>query len=324
MIHQTVRIGTRGSPLALWQARWVQSRLEQHHPGLEVTLVPIKTQGDKILDVPLARVGGKGLFVKELEDALLDGRADLAVHSMKDMPTGLPTGLTLGPILERHDPRDAFLSLHHAALDRLPEGARVGSSSLRRQSQVLARRPDLEVISLRGNIGTRIARLEAGDFDAILLAAAGVQRMALTAHVKEYLEPERMLPAIGQGAVGIELRQEDPRVAALVAPLDHPPTRLRVLAERAFLTTLEGGCQVPIAGHAVLDGDRLILEGLVAGLAGRPLLRACHSGPLGEPEALGRQLARQLLDRGADRILAELYAAAPPSASPPAVDRTAG
>ncbi|MBF0282917.1 MAG: hydroxymethylbilane synthase [Magnetococcales bacterium] len=304
---RALRIGTRGSLLALWQARWVQSRLQAVHPGLEVVLEIIKTQGDKILDVPLAQVGGKGLFVKELEEAMLEDRTDLAVHSMKDVPAEFPPGLGLAAVLEREDPRDALLSVHFNSLDELPQGARVGSSSLRRQSQIKRLRPDLQVVSLRGNVNTRIAKLEAGEFDAILLAAAGVKRLAMTQQVKQYLEPDQMLPAIGQGAVGVEARLGDEAVLALLRPLDHAPTRICVEAERAFLATLEGGCQVPIAGHAQWQGDALRLQGLVGDLEGRRVVEETMEGSASDPAALGVALAHRLLDQGAAAILADVY-----------------
>ncbi|MBF0144320.1 MAG: hydroxymethylbilane synthase, partial [Magnetococcales bacterium] len=282
-----LKIGTRGSALALWQARWVQEQLQGCHPGLEVELVTIRTRGDIILDVPLARVGGKGLFVKELEEAMQDGRTDIAVHSMKDVPAEFPPGLGLGAILEREDPRDVLLSTRYRSLAELPQGARVGSSSLRRASQLLGLRPDLEVVPLRGNVNTRIDKLVAGQFAAILLAAAGVRRLGLVEHVVEYLDPDRIIPAVGQGAVGIELRLEDRSTRELVAPLDHPPTSCRVRAERAFLAALEGGCQVPIAGYARLQGERLTLTGRVAGVTGIPMITAAREGGVDDPEGLG-------------------------------------
>lgn len=308
MTGEELRIGTRGSALALWQAGWVRDSLMAGHPGLRVTLVPIKTTGDKILDVPLAQVGGKGLFVKELEEALLSGVADLAVHSMKDVPSEFPEGLGLGPILEREDPRDALLAVRFGSLAALPVGAVVGSSSLRRRSQLLHRRPDVQVVSLRGNVNTRIAKLEEGQFDAIVLAAAGVKRLQLTRWVVEYLE--EMLPAVWQGAVGIEYRLGDERVGRLIAPLDHEPTRQCLWAERAMLSRLEGGCQVPIAAHAVLNGGVLTLEGMVAELDGSRLLRVVRSGSVADPVALGREVAEVLLSQGADHILAAVYAQA--------------
>ncbi|MBF0610124.1 MAG: hydroxymethylbilane synthase [Magnetococcales bacterium] len=299
----TIRIGTRGSALALWQAEWVKSRLEALHPGLTIELVTIKTKGDKILDVPLAKVGGKGLFVKELEEAILDGRTQLAVHSMKDVPADFPEGLGLGAILEREDPRDALLSVNYSSLAELPPGARVGSSSLRRQSQLLHWRADLQVVPLRGNVNTRIARLQNGDFEAILLAAAGVNRLGLNQWVRAQLDPGLMLPAVGQGAIGIEYNLADEETKRLIAPLNHDPTWKCVLAERAFLTRLEGGCQVPIAGHARLNGETLEMTGLVAGVDGATMVRKERSGPAGDPVALGRALAQDILDDGGEEIL---------------------
>ncbi|MEO5365798.1 MAG: hydroxymethylbilane synthase [Magnetococcus sp. WYHC-3] len=305
-----VRIGTRGSALALWQARWVKSRLQQCHPGLEVDLVPISTRGDRILDVPLAKVGGKGLFVKELEQALLDGSVDLAVHSMKDVPAEFPAGLGLDALLEREDPRDALVSQHHATLEALPQGARVGSSSLRRQSQLKRLRPDLEVSWLRGNVQTRIDKMLRGEFDAVLLAAAGLKRLDLAHHIRVCLEPEVMLPAVGQGVVGLEVRLDDSRTRALTAPLDHAPTRACVLAERAFLAALEGGCQVPIAGHATLEEGILTLRGLVADVTGQRIFQDAIAGPQAHGEEMGRVLAATLLERGAGDVLREVYAQA--------------
>lgn len=306
MAKKSVKIGTRGSALALWQARWVQMQLESLDDTLAVELIPIKTRGDKILDVPLAKVGGKGLFVKELEDAILDGRCDMAVHSMKDVPVDFPEGLLLGPVLAREDPRDALLSINHSGLMDLPQAARVGSSSLRRQSQLLAVRPDLRVIPLRGNVHTRINKLVEGNFEAIVLAAAGVKRLEATAHVVEYLDYELMLPANGQGAVGIELRRDDPEIAALVQPLDDFATRCCVLAERAFLRALSGGCQTPIAGHAFLDHGLLVMRGRVDSLDGQTRFEGKVDGQAAEAENLGVELARRLMASGADRLLADL------------------
>ncbi|MBF0212225.1 MAG: hydroxymethylbilane synthase [Magnetococcales bacterium] len=303
-MNASIKIGTRGSALALWQARWVQFLLENRHPGLRAELVVIKTRGDVILDVPLAKVGGKGLFVKELEEALLDRRVDLAVHSMKDVPAEFPPGLGVRTILEREDPRDVLLSVHYAGLDQLPQGARVGSSSLRRQCQLLHLRPDLRIESLRGNVNTRIAKLESGQFEAIVLAAAGVKRLGLLDRVVEYFATDRMIPANGQGAVGIEARLDDERISTLLEPLNHGLTRLAVLAERAFLHELEGGCQVPIAGYARLEGETLVMSGRVGSLDGRELITREHRGSSDDPETLGRALARELLTLGADRLLA--------------------
>src|SRR5690606_13433241 len=270
-------------------------------------LVRIKTQGDKILDTPLAKIGGKGLFVKELEEAMRDGRADIAVHSMKDVPMVLPEGFALPVICARHDPRDAFVSPHYADLDALPHGARVGTSSLRRQAQLRARRPDLTVISLRGNVQTRLGKLDAGDFDAILLAAAGLKRLGLDGRIRCELPPEVSLPAVGQGAVGIECRAGDEAVAALLAPLNDIDTWDRVVAERAMNRRLEGGCQVPIGGYAALQGDELWLRGLVASEDGSEVLRAEARGPRAQADALGIGVAEALLAQGADRILGEIY-----------------
>lgn len=306
-MKSTVKIATRKSQLALWQANWVKGELEARNPGVEVELVRIVTKGDKILDVPLAQVGGKGLFVKEIEDALLDGRADLAVHSMKDVPTELPCGLHLAAICEREDPRDAWFSRTGASLRDLPPGGRVGTSSLRRQTQLRALRPDLSFESLRGNVDTRLRKLEEGRFDAIVLAAAGVKRLGFAERVTEYLGSEVTLPAIGQGAVGIECRGEDREINGLLAPLRHRDTWTAVTAERAFLTTLQGGCQVPIAALAELRGAELYLRGLVGNLDGTELLRGSRRGTAQEAEMLGVSLAEELLDRGGREILEQVY-----------------
>lgn len=305
-MNTPIKIGTRGSALALWQAGWVQTGLEKAHPGLVVELVIIKTKGDLILDVPLAKVGGKGLFVKELEEALLDQRVDLAVHSMKDVPAEFPEGLGLGAILEREDPRDALLSVHFQGLADLPQGARVGSSSLRRQSQLLHLRPDLQIESLRGNVNTRINKLESGAFDAIVLAAAGVKRLGLTDRVVEYFDLDLIIPANGQGAVGIETRTNDANIARLIAPLNHRPTWITVSAERAFLRELEGGCQVPIAGFARLQEGILHLKGRVGSLNGQESITCEQQGSPLEPELLGCALAHEILAKGAKRLLVEL------------------
>ncbi|NGZ05654.1 MAG: hydroxymethylbilane synthase [Magnetococcales bacterium] len=303
-MQASIKIGTRGSALALWQANWVKSRLETIHSGLRAELIIIKTKGDIILDVPLAKVGGKGLFVKELEEALLDGRIDLAVHSMKDVPAEFPAGLGIAAILERADPRDVLLAVDYAALADLPTGARVGSSSLRRQCQLLHERPDLHMESLRGNVNTRIQKLESGQFAAIVLAAAGVQRLGLTARVVEYFAPERIIPANGQGAVGIECRIDDHTTRTLLTPLDHAETSIAVRAERAFLHQLEGGCQVPIAGYARLQGGALVMAGRVGSLDGKEMITRELTGAVEDPEGLGRSLADTLIALGADRLLA--------------------
>ena len=306
-MRSTIRIATRKSPLALWQAHFVQSRLQQLYPQLRVELLPMSTKGDKILDSPLAKVGGKGLFVKELEQAILAGDADIAVHSMKDVPVEFPEGLGLTIICERDDPRDAFVSTRFASIAELPAGSRVGTSSLRRQCQLRAQRPDLQVIDLRGNVNSRLAKLDAGAYDAILLAAAGLKRLGLQERISALLPTELSLPANGQGAVGIECRLDDNELLSLLAPLEHPQTRQRVLAERAMNRALQGGCQVPIGAYAELEGDTLWLRGLVGFPDGSRILRAELRGAVGEPEALGQALAEQLLTQGAAELLAEVY-----------------
>ncbi|HAS50424.1 MAG TPA: hydroxymethylbilane synthase [Gammaproteobacteria bacterium] len=303
MPADTLRIATRKSPLALWQAEHVAERLRQAHPGLTVELVGMITRGDKILDSPLAKVGGKGLFVKELEQGLLEGRADLAVHSMKDVPVDFPDGLGLSVILAREDPRDAFVSRHYAHPDELPVDARIGTSSLRRQCQLAARYPGWQIGSLRGNVGSRLARLDAGEFDAIILAAAGLKRLGLTERITLALEPEFSLPAIGQGAIGVECRRDDRRTRELVAVLDDPATHIRVAAERAFNARLHGGCQVPIAGHALLENGQIWLRGLVGEPDGSRIIAGEIQGSATDAATLGAALAEELLERGADDIL---------------------
>lgn len=301
-----VRIATRKSPLALWQANYVKAELEKNYPGLQVELLPMSTRGDKILDSPLAKVGGKGLFVKELEEALLRNEADLAVHSMKDVPVEFPDGLCLATICQREDPRDAFVSNHFASIDALPSGARVGTSSLRRQCQLRARRPDLQVLDLRGNVNSRLAKLDAGDYDAILLAAAGLKRLGLEARITALLECGESLPANGQGAVGIECRSTDTELLTLLSRLEDKSTRQRVMAERAMNRSLQGGCQVPIGAYAELQGDELWLRGLVGSIDGQRILRAEIRGPASDAEALGVKVAGALLAQGADKLLAEI------------------
>jgi hydroxymethylbilane synthase len=308
MHSDTLRIATRQSPLALWQAEHVANRLRHAHSGLRVELIGMVTRGDKILDSPLAKVGGKGLFVKELEQGLLENRADLAVHSMKDVPVDFPTGLGLPVILAREDPRDAFVSRYYSHPDALPGGAKVGTSSLRRQCQLAARYPHWEIRSLRGNVNSRLAKLDTGQFDAILLAAAGLKRLGLAERITLALEPEFSLPAIGQGAIGVECRLDDARVRELIAALDDSATHTRVAAERAFNARLQGGCQVPIAGHALLEGDRLWLRGLVGEPDGSRLVAGEIRGPAAEAETLGAALAEDLLERGADAILRRVFA----------------
>lgn len=305
-----LRLGTRKSPLALWQAEHVRARLRALHPGIEVELVRVTTEGDRLLDRRLALVGGKGLFIKELEQALLEGRIDLAVHSLKDVTVTLPDGLALTAILPREDPRDALVSPRYDSLASLPPGARVGTASLRRQCQVRAAHPRLEVVTLRGNVNTRLARLEAGEFDAILLASAGLIRLGFENRIRTRLEPDECLPAVGQGAVCIESRRDDQATLALLAPLEHSPTRVCVSAERALNAGLEGGCQVPIGGYAVLAGDTLTLRGLVGDPDGSQVIRDEIRGPATDAERLGRTLANQLLARGAREILARVYARA--------------
>ena len=309
MAARTLKIATRKSPLAMWQANFVKDRLEALYPELQVELVPMSTQGDKILDTPLAKVGGKGLFVKELETAMLEGRADIAVHSMKDVPVEFPEGLGLHTICEREDPRDAFVSNRFTAIDELPQGAVVGTSSLRRQCQLRAARPDLVIRDLRGNVNTRLAKLDAGEYDAIILAAAGLKRLEMAHRITAFIEPEQSLPANGQGAVGIECRLDDHELHALLAPLEHPETRIRVLTERAMNRALQGGCQVPIGAYALVEGEEVWLRGLVGSPDGSRVIRDEIRGPLADGEALGHTLAQRLLAAGADAILAEVYRA---------------
>jgi hydroxymethylbilane synthase len=299
-------IATRESQLALWQAEHVKARLMALHPGLEVELLGMTTQGDQILDSPLSRIGGKGLFVKELEVAMAEGRADLAVHSIKDVPMDLPQGFELTAISRREDPRDAFVSNKYPNLEALPSGARVGTSSLRRQAQLRARLPHLDVDTLRGNVNTRLRKLDEGQYDAILLAAAGLKRLGFDARITAVLEPEQSLPAVGQGALGIEIRSGNPELAALLAPLNDPHTAACVLAERAMSRRLQGGCQAPIGGYAVVRDDRLHLRAFVADLEGIRFFHATAEGPLDAPEQVGLAAAEDLIRQGADRLLAEL------------------
>lgn len=303
-----LRIATRKSPLALWQANYVKAALEHHHPGLTVTLVPMSTQGDKILDTPLAKIGGKGLFVKELESAMLENRADIAVHSMKDVPVEFPEGLGLAVICERDDPHDAFVSPQYANIEALPAGAIVGTSSLRRQCQLKAARPDLVIRDLRGNVNTRLAKLDAGEYDAIILAAAGLRRLEKSDRIRALLPAETSLPANGQGAVGIECRLDDAQTLALLAPLEHAETRICVTAERAMNRTLQGGCQVPIGAYAILESENTVwLRGLVGALDGQQIIRSEIRGDIADAETLGQQLAQTLLEQGAADILKAVY-----------------
>ena len=302
-----IRIATRKSALALWQAEIVKAELLKYHADLDVELVPMSTQGDKILDTPLAKIGGKGLFVKELETAILEDRADIAVHSMKDVPVAFPEGLQLQTICLREDPRDAFVSNQFRSLAELPQGAVVGTSSLRRQCQIKALRPDLQVRDLRGNVNTRLKKLDNGEFAAIILAAAGLIRLGFAERIASYLTVDSSLPANGQGAVGIECRSDDAQVQALLAPLEHSLTRQCVLAERAMNRALQGGCQVPIGAFAILEGEQLWLRGLVGSLDGQQIIRDDVRGSIDAAEQLGQQLAEQLLAAGAGEILAAVY-----------------
>ncbi|WP_168525697.1 hydroxymethylbilane synthase [Acinetobacter sp. A3] len=304
---KTLKIATRQSPLALWQAEHIRARLEALHADLTVELVTFVTQGDKILDTPLAKIGGKGLFVKELEAALMDGRADLAVHSMKDVPMALPEGLNLAVICEREDPLDAFVSNHYAHFSDLPQGAKVGTSSLRRKCQILKARPDLEIIDLRGNVGTRLSKLDDGQYDAIILASAGLKRLGLEQRIRHTIQPDLSLPAVGQGALGLECRSQDQAVLDLILPLMDVDTNVCVRAERAFNAYLEGGCQVPIAGYATLQDGQLQIEGRVGSVDGQTILKAVQVGAPEQAEQLGEQLAQALLAQGAGELLKALY-----------------
>jgi hydroxymethylbilane synthase len=305
---KTIRIGTRASELALWQAHFVRDELAARHPGLTVEIEKIKTTGDKILDVPLARVGGKGLFVKEIETALEEDRVDIAVHSMKDVPTELPAGLAIVAMGEREDPRDALISLSGVKLTDLPQGAKVGTSSLRRQAQLHNLRPDLVIESLRGNVHTRLRKLREGQYDAIILAYAAVKRLGWADEVAhQVISEELSLPAIGQGALGIEARLADAATLGLISFFNHRETFVRVSAERALLHRMEGGCQVPIAAFATLEGDRLRLRGLVSSVDGGEMVRRERSGPASEPEKLGVALAEEILEAGGRSILEEVY-----------------
>jgi len=311
MTESSLRIATRKSPLALWQANHVREALLARNPGLKVELLTMTTQGDKILDTPLAKVGGKGLFVKELELGMLEGRADLAVHSMKDVPVEFPDRLGLAAVLPREDPRDVLISNRFSSIDELPDGARVGTSSLRRQCQLRARRSDLQILDLRGNVNTRLKKLDEGAYDGILLAAAGVRRMGWESRITELLPPEQFLPAIGQGAIGIEIRLDDERVAGLVAQLNDPPTATRIAAERALNERLQGGCQVPIAGYSEISHGVIVLRALVGRPDGSELVQGVISGKPEDAEELGQVLADDLLSRGAREILADVYGEMP-------------
>ena len=302
----SIRVGTRASKLALWQANWVQSALNEKFPDQKVELVKIKTKGDKILDVPLAKVGGKGLFVKEIEQALLESRIDLAVHSMKDMPAEIPDGLCIGAIPRREDPADVLVAREDLEFSNLKRGAVIGTSSLRRAAQLRHARPDITISPLRGNLDTRLKKLQTENLDAIVLAAAGIKRLNIAHRITEYLQDDIMLPAVGQGALCIEMRQEDPIIGPMLATLDHANSRTVVLGERAFLNRLGGSCQVPIAGHGKILADTFSLTGLVADMDGSRIIKADLSGPVDSAEGIGVKLAEQLLARGADEILEKL------------------
>ncbi|WP_233112754.1 hydroxymethylbilane synthase [Aggregatibacter actinomycetemcomitans] len=308
MTQKSLKIATRQSPLALWQANYVKDLLQQLYPDLNVELVPMVTKGDVILDSPLAKIGGKGLFVKELENALLNKEADIAVHSMKDVPMQFPEGLGLAVICKREDPRDAFVSNSYRTLAELPQGAVVGTSSLRRQCQLKTLRPDLEIRSLRGNVGTRLSKLDNGDYDAIILASAGLIRLGLAERIASFIDVEQSLPAAGQGAVGIECRTDYVAVQQLLAPLADAETTSCVLAERAMNNRLQGGCQVPIGGYAVLRDGELYLRALVGSVDGSTIIRAEGKSAVENADVLGVQIAEQLLAQGADKILQDIYA----------------
>jgi len=301
-----INIGTRGSALALWQANKIRSDLVAIFPDISFELVIIKTKGDKILDVPLAKVGGKGLFVKEIEEALLNGSIDMAVHSMKDMPAAIPSGLCIGSVPLRENPKDVLISASGLKLSGLKSGAAVGTSSLRRSAQLLHTRSDLNIVPLRGNLDTRLKKLETENLDAIILAAAGVKRMGYEDRITEFIEKEIMLPAVGQGALCIEIRENDPDIKKLVSTIDHIPTKIAVTCERAFLNRLEGSCQVPVAAHGIMEVTKLTLTGLVASLDGRTIIRDTVSGKITAVDSLGIELAEILLSRGADKILESL------------------
>lgn len=313
-IPATLTIATRQSPLALWQANFVKDTLEKLYPTMKVELLEMVTKGDKILDTPLAKIGGKGLFVKELENALYEKRADIAVHSLKDVPMVLPEGLTLCAYLERHAPTDAFVSNRYASLDELPDGAVLGTSSLRRECQIAHAKGSLTIKSLRGNVGTRLSKLDAGEYDAIILATSGLERLGLGERIRHELDDELSLPAVGQGALAIECRADDETILQLLAPLNHLATRLCVIAERAMNKTLEGGCQVPIAGFATINGNTLSLRGRVGSIDGKTLLKSQNAITLTHgvddeqnAENLGKQIAQDLLSQGADQILKDVY-----------------
>ena len=302
-----IRIGTRKSKLALWQANYVADQLKKYFPDLEVELVKITTKGDKILDVPLAKVGGKGLFVKEIEEAMLRNEIDIAVHSLKDVPTYFPEGLGLVAITEREDPRDAFLSVKYTSIEKMPEGAVLGTSSLRRKAQIMVKRKDLRIEDLRGNVDTRIRKLEEGQYDGIILAYAGLKRLGLEHKVKQVFDTDYMIPAVAQGFLGIEARLDDEKTKEIVSVLNHKESEIRAKAERAFLKTLEGGCQVPLAGYAEITDGKLKITGFISDLEGKRVFRDSLTGNLEEAEELGKKLAEKLLKDGAKEVLEEIY-----------------
>ncbi|MGD9161123.1 MAG: hydroxymethylbilane synthase [Desulfobacteraceae bacterium] len=307
MNKTNIKIGTRGSKLALAQSRMVGEIIKKEHPDIDVELVIIKTKGDKIIDSPLSKIGGKGLFVKEIEEALLETRVDIAVHSIKDVPAELPDGLGIPFFPEREDPSDAFLSVKYKKFEELPEGSRIGTGSLRRSSQLLNKRPDTEIIPIRGNVDTRIKKLESGELDAILLATSGLRRLGLSSKIKQLLPPFDFIPAVGQGALGLEVRVDDVECNKLIEFLNHPETALAVRAERAFLNKLEGGCQVPIGAYAFIEGNTIVIHGMVSELDGSRIIKDSLTGTCEQPEQAGETLAAGLLDMGADKILAEIY-----------------
>ena len=305
-MKNVLRIATRQSPLALWQAEEVQRQLTALNPGLTVELVAMTTKGDQLLGSPLAKIGGKGLFIKELEQAMLDDRADIAVHSVKDLPAHIPDGFTLGPVLARENPFDAFVSNSTAQLDQLPQGARVGTCSLRRKAQLLATRPDLTMLDLRGNVNTRLGKLDDNQYDAIILAAAGLARLDMSERIKHTLDPRICLPAVGQGAIGIEMKAGDADTLAVIQQLDDDDTRTRILAERALNARLNGGCQAPIAGFSTLDNNTLTITARIAEPDGQRLLQAEQSGPRSQAESIGLAVANSLLEQGGGEILTAL------------------
>lgn len=306
-MRNLIRIATRKSPLALWQATHIKQKLEAIDPAITVELLPLTTEGDRLLGTPLATIGGKGLFVKELEQALIEKRADIAVHSMKDVTVSFPPGLILAAICEREDPRDAFVSNQYSHLDEVPTGAIIGTASLRRQSLIRHLRPDLQIVTLRGNINTRLRRLDEAEFAAILLAVAGITRLGMAQRIKHYFDPEQFIPAVGQGALGIECREQDLELISVLQQLNHTPSQICVTAERAMNKALEGGCQVPIACYATISEQQLLLRGLVGKPDGSLILRAEVTGAITIAEALGKQLAEKLQDQGAQKILQEVY-----------------